>query len=163
MNPNRHDETSELGYLCAAGVVFLMLVAVNRLMRAEGLAGPDLLGLLDLVALATVADVAPLVGLNRALRGRSLLRGLYFLPVVTSWVVVALVWKWILNPESGALNAVLGWFGVDGPGALGVACGSTSRDACVSGTNEVELESRTARFRMVVAPEVVASTSTCAL
>ena len=44
-----------------------MLVAVNRLMRAEGIAGPDLLGSLDLVALATVADVAPLTGLNRAL------------------------------------------------------------------------------------------------
>ena len=67
VNPNRQDEASDLGYLCAAGVVFLMLVAVNRLMRAEGLAGPDLLGALDLVALATVADVAPLTGLNRAL------------------------------------------------------------------------------------------------
>ena len=48
-------------------MVFLLLVAVNRLLRAEGAAGPDLLALLDLVALATVADVAPLVGLNRAL------------------------------------------------------------------------------------------------
>ena len=67
VNPNRQDEDGALGYLCAAGVVFLMLVAVNRLMRAEGAAGPDLLGFLDLVALATVADVAPLVGLNRAL------------------------------------------------------------------------------------------------
>ena len=67
VNPNRQDEDGALGYLCAAGVVFLMLVALNRLMRAEGVAGPDLLGLLDLVALATVADVAPLVGLNRAL------------------------------------------------------------------------------------------------
>ncbi|MER5612540.1 sugar ABC transporter permease [Streptomyces sp. NPDC002215] len=56
------------------------------------------------------------LGLNRALRGRNLLRGIYFLPVVTSWVVVALVWKWILNPNSGALNAVLGWFGINGPG-----------------------------------------------
>ncbi|MET8743569.1 sugar ABC transporter permease [Streptomyces sp. NPDC004728] len=56
------------------------------------------------------------LGLNRAMRGRNLLRGVYFLPVVTSWVVVALVWKWILNPNSGALNAVLGWFGIDGPG-----------------------------------------------
>ncbi|MFF3783889.1 carbohydrate ABC transporter permease [Streptomyces sp. NPDC001890] len=56
------------------------------------------------------------LGLNRAMRGRNLLRGIYFLPVVTSWVVVALVWKWILNPNSGALNAVLGWFGIDGPG-----------------------------------------------
>lgn len=66
VNPNRQDEDGSLGYLCAAGVVFLLLVAVNRLARAEGVAGPDLLGLLDLVALATVADVAPLVGLNRA-------------------------------------------------------------------------------------------------
>lgn len=67
VNPNRQDETTSLTYLCAAGVVFVLLVAVNRLMRAEGLAGPDLLRLLDLVALATVADVAPLQGLNRAL------------------------------------------------------------------------------------------------
>ncbi|MGW6458006.1 carbohydrate ABC transporter permease [Streptomyces sp. NPDC055078] len=56
------------------------------------------------------------LGLNRAIRGRDLLRGVYFLPVVTSWVVVALVWKWILNPQSGAVNTVLGWFGVNGPG-----------------------------------------------
>ncbi|MFF3262446.1 carbohydrate ABC transporter permease [Streptomyces sp. NPDC002932] len=56
------------------------------------------------------------LGLNRAMKGRNLLRGVYFLPVVTSWVVVALVWKWILNPQSGALNTFLGWFGVDGPG-----------------------------------------------
>ncbi len=66
VNPNRQDEASELTYLCAAGVVFMMLVAVNRLMRASGHAGPDLMALLDLVALATVVDVAPLQGLNRA-------------------------------------------------------------------------------------------------
>ncbi|MFT3972018.1 MAG: single-stranded-DNA-specific exonuclease RecJ [Amaricoccus sp.] len=66
VNPNRQDEDGSLGHLCAAGVVFLLLVALNRLARAEGTAAPDLLGLLDLVALATVADVAPLVGLNRA-------------------------------------------------------------------------------------------------
>ena len=67
VNPNRQDEDGALGYLCAAGVVFLMLVAVNRLLRGKGRAAPDLLGMLDLVALATVADVAPLTGLNRAL------------------------------------------------------------------------------------------------
>lgn len=67
VNPNRQDESGELGYLCAAGVVFMLLVAVNRTMREGGRAGPDLLALLDLVALATVADVAPLIGLNRAL------------------------------------------------------------------------------------------------
>jgi len=67
VNPNRQDEDSALGHLCAAGVVFLMLVAVNRLMRGKGRTGPDLIGFLDLVALATVADVAPLIGVNRAL------------------------------------------------------------------------------------------------
>lgn len=66
VNPNRQDEDGALGHLCAAGVTFLFLVAVNRLMRREGGESPDLLGLLDLVALATVADVAPLLGLNRA-------------------------------------------------------------------------------------------------
>ncbi len=66
VNPNRQDESGELGHLCAAGVVFLLLVEVNRQMRAEGESAPDLMALLDLVALATVADVAPLVGVNRA-------------------------------------------------------------------------------------------------
>jgi single-stranded-DNA-specific exonuclease len=68
VNPNRQDETGDLGYLCAAGVVFLMLVEVRRQMRDSGTGmGPDLMALLDLVALATVADVAPLIGANRAL------------------------------------------------------------------------------------------------
>ncbi|MEM9551904.1 MAG: single-stranded-DNA-specific exonuclease RecJ [Pseudomonadota bacterium] len=67
VNPNRQDEIGELAYLCAAAVVFLMLVEVGRLMREAGMQGPDLMSMLDLVALATVADVAPLVGFNRAL------------------------------------------------------------------------------------------------
>jgi len=66
VNPNRQDEDTPLTYLCAAGVVFLLLVAANRDLRARGTTGPDLLPFLDLVALATVADVAPLQGLNRA-------------------------------------------------------------------------------------------------
>ena len=67
VNPNRQDESGDLAHLCAAGVVFLMLVEVNRQMKEQGREGPPLLPLLDLVALATVADVAPLVGVNRAL------------------------------------------------------------------------------------------------
>ncbi len=67
VNPNRQDEDGSLGHLCAASVVFLMLVEANRQLRAEGVQGPDLMSLLDLVALATVADVAPLIGVNRAL------------------------------------------------------------------------------------------------
>lgn len=66
VNPNRQDEDGSLAHLCAAGVVFLLLVAVNRAMRSERQV-PDLMAMLDLVALATVADVAPLVGVNRAL------------------------------------------------------------------------------------------------
>ncbi|MCV2891047.1 single-stranded-DNA-specific exonuclease RecJ [Ruegeria aquimaris] len=67
VNPNRQDESGDLGYLCAAGVVFLMLVEAGRQIREAGATGPDLMGMLDLVALATVADVAPLIGANRAL------------------------------------------------------------------------------------------------
>ncbi|MFW8634399.1 single-stranded-DNA-specific exonuclease RecJ [Cribrihabitans pelagius] len=67
VNPNRQDESGDLGYFCAAGVVFLMLAEAGRQLRAAGARGPDLMQLLDLVALATVADVAPLIGANRAL------------------------------------------------------------------------------------------------
>lgn len=70
VNPNRQDDLSGIGHLCAAGVVFLFLVALNRVLRARGFfqnhPEPDLMGSLDLVALATVADVVPLIGLNRA-------------------------------------------------------------------------------------------------
>ena len=66
VNPNRQDEAGGLEHLCAASVVFLMLVEANRQLRGEGMQGPDLMAMLDLVALATVADVAPLIGVNRA-------------------------------------------------------------------------------------------------
>ncbi len=66
VNPNRQDESGELAHLCAAAVVFLMLVEAGRQLREAGRQGPDLMGMLDLVALATVADVAPLKGVNRA-------------------------------------------------------------------------------------------------
>jgi single-stranded-DNA-specific exonuclease len=77
VNPNRPDDISGLSYLCAAGVTFMVLVAVNRTLRNRSVTGlPDLLKLLDLVALATVCDVVPLVGLNRAfvLRGLEVAR-----------------------------------------------------------------------------------------
>ena len=71
VNPNRQDDVSGLGHLCAAGVCFLVLVATRGELRrrgfyAEGMSEPDLMAELDLVALATVADVVPLTGLNRA-------------------------------------------------------------------------------------------------
>ena len=67
VNPNRQDEEGHLAHLCAAAVVFLMLIDANRVLRESQTKGPDLIAMLDLVALATVADVAPLVGVNRAL------------------------------------------------------------------------------------------------
>ena len=70
VNPNRLDEDGTLGALAAVGVAFLLAVAVNRTLRAAGWyrdrAEPDLKRLLDLVALGTVCDMAPLTGLNRA-------------------------------------------------------------------------------------------------
>jgi single-stranded-DNA-specific exonuclease len=71
VNPNRHDCLSGQGHLCAAGVTFLMLIAITRYLRTAGFYGnghpePDLLSWLDLVALATVCDVVPLQGVNRA-------------------------------------------------------------------------------------------------
>ena len=66
VNPNRQDEDGVLSHICAAAVVFLLLVEANRRLKAKDVRGPDLIALLDLVALATVADVAPLIGVNRA-------------------------------------------------------------------------------------------------
>jgi single-stranded-DNA-specific exonuclease len=66
VNPNRQDEDGTCAHLCAAAVVFLMLVETGRQLREAGRKGPDLMAMLDLVALATVADVAPLTGVNRA-------------------------------------------------------------------------------------------------
>ncbi|MFC5386879.1 single-stranded-DNA-specific exonuclease RecJ [Aquamicrobium segne] len=68
VNPNREDDLSGQGHLCAAGVVFLALVQTAKLLRASlpDIRQPDLLALLDLVGLATVCDVVPLTGVNRA-------------------------------------------------------------------------------------------------
>ena len=70
VNPNRQDDLSGQGHLAAVGVVFLTLVAVSRELRRRGRRQsdlPDVLAMLDLAALATVCDVVPLVGFNRAL------------------------------------------------------------------------------------------------
>ena len=73
VNPNRFDDTSGLNYLCAAGVCFVFLVALNKKLRDENwfkknkIDEPNILNFLDLVSLATVCDVVPLIGLNRAI------------------------------------------------------------------------------------------------
>jgi len=77
VNPNRADDLSGLGHLAAVGLVFLTLVAANRELRRRGYwearNEPDLLSLLHLVALGTVADVVPLKGLNRAFVSKGLI------------------------------------------------------------------------------------------
>ena len=69
INPNRLDDGSDLKYLCASGVTFLFLIALNKFLRENNfftdIKEPDLLQLLDLVSLGTICDVVPLVGLNR--------------------------------------------------------------------------------------------------
>jgi single-stranded-DNA-specific exonuclease len=72
VNPNGPDDISGLTYLCAAGVTFLFMVGLNRALRdsgfyeMRGIAAPDLREYLDMVGLATICDVVPLVGVNRA-------------------------------------------------------------------------------------------------
>lgn len=56
--------------------------------------------------------------LNRRIRGRVVFRAIYFVPVVTSWVAVSLIWKWLLNPQYGLVNFALGAVGIKGPGWL---------------------------------------------
>ena len=78
VNPNRPDDLSGLGYLAAVGLTLITLVAVNRELRGRGfwtseMPEPDLLGMLHHVALGTVADVAPLIGLNRAFVAKGLI------------------------------------------------------------------------------------------
>jgi single-stranded-DNA-specific exonuclease len=73
VNPNRFDDRSELNYLCAAGVCFMFLIALNKRLRDQNwfldnkIKEPDLMNILDLVSLGTVCDVVPLIGLNRAI------------------------------------------------------------------------------------------------
>jgi single-stranded-DNA-specific exonuclease len=71
INPNRQDDVSGFGYLCGAGVVMILIAAVNKILRSRGAYSdarpePNMLQWLELVALATVCDVVPLKGLNRA-------------------------------------------------------------------------------------------------
>jgi len=78
VNPNRRDDLSGLGHLAAVGLTFMTIVAINRELRGRGFwtgerAEPDLLSFLDDVALGTVADVVPLIGLNRAFVAKGLI------------------------------------------------------------------------------------------
>jgi single-stranded-DNA-specific exonuclease len=131
VNPNRLDDLSELGHLCAAGVVFLALAGINRALRelwtksdsaSEASPAalnqiqnvkslPDLMSTLDIVALASVADVVPLTGLNRAyvaqglkVMGQRLRPGLVALGDVSRLAAAPEAWHlgYLLGPRINA-------------------------------------------------------------
>lgn len=56
------------------------------------------------------------LALNTRVRGRTFFRASFFLPVVTSWIAVSIVWKWLLNPSNGVVNSLLEAIGISGPG-----------------------------------------------
>lgn len=66
--------------------------------------------------LATSLAVAALLSKQR--RGVTAFRIIYYIPVLTSWVAASLIWKSVLSPQYGALNGILGFFGIEGPGWL---------------------------------------------
>ncbi len=68
--------------------------------------------------LVMIAGLLVAVALNGRMPARNVFRAIYFLPVVTSWVAVALVWKWLLNPAFGLVNNALAQIGVQGPAWL---------------------------------------------
>lgn len=70
------------------------------------------------VPLVMATGLAVAVALNGRIPLRGVFRAVYFLPVVTSWVAVALVWRWLLNPHFGLVNAWLAQVGVQGPAWL---------------------------------------------
>lgn len=78
--------------------------------------GHTLLYIAGYLPLVYVGGLGLALALNQAFKGRSFFRAAYFLPVVTSWVVVALVWQWLLNPTNGLVNTVLGALGLPEPG-----------------------------------------------
>jgi single-stranded-DNA-specific exonuclease len=146
LNPNRQDDLSGQGHLAAAGVVFLFLVATARTLRRKGHysagAEPDLLGLLDLVALATVCDVVPLKGVNRALVAKGLqvlrlrhnagLRALADSARIES-APTCYTLGFILGPRINAGGRV----GASGLGAKLLACDDESEARAIAGKLEV--------------------------
>lgn len=56
--------------------------------------------------------------LNKNIRGITIFRVLYYIPVLTSWVAASLIWKWVLSPQYGVFNQLLGYIGITGPNWL---------------------------------------------
>lgn len=78
--------------------------------------GHTLLYILGYLPLVYAGGLLIAVALNQKLKARGVLRAAYFVPVVTSWVAVALVWQWLLNPSNGLVNHLLGLLHLPQPG-----------------------------------------------
>jgi multiple sugar transport system permease protein len=72
--------------------------------------------ILGYLPFAYILGLSAALALNNKFRGSTFLRAAYFLPVITSWVIVSLLWKWILNPQGGIVNSLLSEVGITGPG-----------------------------------------------
>lgn len=72
--------------------------------------------ILGYLPIVYISGLAAALALNKKFKGSTFLRAAYFLPVITSWVIVSLLWKWILNPEGGVVNSLLAAVGIQGPG-----------------------------------------------
>lgn len=70
------------------------------------------------IPLMLAASIAVATLLSRQRRGVTAFRIIYYIPVLTSWVAASLIWKSVLSPQYGALNGILGFFGIEGPGWL---------------------------------------------
>ena len=112
INPNRFDDDSKLNYLCATGVCFLFLVALNKKLREKNwfiesnISEPNLISFLDLVSLGTVCDVVPLIGLNRAIvkQGLKIIRNRFNLGLKTLLDIC----KVETNPSTYHLGYIIG-------------------------------------------------------
>ncbi len=78
--------------------------------------GHTLLFIGTYVPLVIIGGLGLALLLNAALPAQRLFRAIYFLPVISSWVAVSLLWKWILNPADGLLDRMLAAIGIEGPG-----------------------------------------------
>lgn len=70
------------------------------------------------IPLMLIASMIVALILNSHVKGVGIFRVLYYIPVITSWVAGALIWKWVLSPEYGAINNILALFGIEGPSWL---------------------------------------------
>jgi multiple sugar transport system permease protein len=96
------------------------------------------------VSLGVFFSLCVAILLNQDLKGRSVLRALYYLPSLTPVVAMAILWKWLLNPEQGLVNYMLSWVGIPGPDWL------TSREWAIPALVLITLWASIGGGRMII-------------